>query len=84
MVVWSSSLDSIYPDYIKVYSRHYKQQCKFGSVSALGKRRESTMYAVRFFKGTKHFTPFKSTSLKAVENKAKELSALLKVELLEN
>jgi len=42
------------------------------------------MFAVRFFKGNKNFTPFKSNNSDIVLAKSKELSALLKVELLNN
>ena len=83
IVVWSSKLDSIFPDYIKVYSGHYKQDSEFGPVSALGNSRQYGFYAVRFFKGNKHFTPFKSTRMEKALSKAKELSALLEVELLD-
>ena len=83
IVVWSSKMDSIFPDYIKIYSGHYKQDSEFGPVSALGNSRQYGFYAVRFFKGNKHFTPFKSTHMEEVLSKAKELSALLEVELLD-
>jgi len=39
VVVWSSPLEVIFPDYIKIYCGHYKQDSEFGPVSALGNKR---------------------------------------------
>ena len=83
IVVWSSKMDSIFPDYIKIHSGNYKQNNEFGPVSALGNSRQYGFYAVHFFKGNKHFTAFKSTRMEEALSKAKELSALLEVELLD-
>ena len=83
IVFWSSKLDSVFPDYIKLYSGHYKQDSEFGPVSALGNSSQYGFYAVRFFKGNKHCTLFKSTRMEEALSKAKELSVLLEVELLD-
>lgn len=79
--IFKQKLRSFSPEYISVFSALFKQGSEWGPVAALGGKREDGNYVIRFFKGNKHFTIWKATSLEEAKARAKELGALLKVEV---
>lgn len=81
VTIFEQKLASLSPDYITVFSALFKQGSEWGPVSALGGKRQSGNYVIRFFKGNRHFTIWKSKSLEAANAKAKEVGDLLKVEV---
>jgi len=69
------------PDYLIVFSAKYKQGAEWGSVAAMGKERGGDNYVIRFFKGNKHLTIYRTNSLEDAKSKAIELSDTLGIEI---
>ncbi|MBM1105232.1 hypothetical protein JQC67_03675 [Aurantibacter crassamenti] len=79
--LFKSKLKIDYPEYITVFSAIHKQNAEWGPIAAMGKERSGDSWVIRFFSGRKHFTLFRTKSLKKAQLRATELSKLLEVEL---
>ncbi|WP_298475080.1 hypothetical protein [uncultured Maribacter sp.] len=71
---FKSRLSIPYPDYMIVFSPKFKQGAEWGSLAAIGKERREDSFVIRFFTGNKHFTVYRTSSLKKAKEKALELS----------
>lgn len=74
-------LEIVFPDYIIVFSALFKKDSDWGPVAALGSQSKGGTYVIRFFKGNKHFTLWKTNNLELANNRAKEVGELLDVEV---
>lgn len=81
ITVFKHSLNLIFPDYITVFSARFKQSSNWGPVAAMGKEIGNTNFVIRFFKGSRHFTIFKTNSLELANTEADKLGKLLKVQV---
>ncbi|MEO9893536.1 hypothetical protein [Aurantibacter sp.] len=76
-----SKLNIVFPDYISVFSAKYKRSAEWGPVAAMGKEQSGDSLVIQLFAGKKHFTIYRTNSLKKAKGKAAELSDLLRVKL---
>ncbi|WP_298505580.1 hypothetical protein [uncultured Maribacter sp.] len=53
-----------------VFSAKFKQGAEWGSLAAIGKERREDSFVIRFFTGNKHFTVYRTSSLKKAKEKA--------------
>jgi len=81
ITVFIQRLAIIFPDYITVFSARFKQSSDWGPVAAMGKETDNETFVIRFFKGNRHFTVFKTNSLKLANTEAEKLGLLLNVEI---
>ncbi len=78
---FSAKLDLDFPDYISIFSASFSLNNDWSTVSALGTKERHDKVVVRFFKGNRNFTVYKTGRYEAAVQKANELSALLNVEV---
>ncbi|WP_291867328.1 hypothetical protein [Maribacter sp.] len=79
--LFKSKLSVAYPDYVIVFSAKYKQGAEWGSVAAMGKERKGDNFIIKFFRGNKDFTVYRTSSLEQAKEKALALSEFLGVEI---
>lgn len=72
-----------FPEYISIFSATQKTDNEWGPVSAMGTTSKEQNYLIRIFYGKLHFTLFRTKNISLLKTKAKELSTLLQVELID-
>lgn len=81
LTVFKQRLAIIFPDYITVFSARFKQSSNWGPVAAMGKENSDSIFVIRLFKDSRHFTVFKTNSLELASTEAEKLGRLLNVEI---
>ncbi|WP_109302045.1 hypothetical protein [Aquimarina sp. AU474] len=79
--LFSIKLDLDFPDYISVFSASFSLNNDWSTVSALGTKERHNKVVVRFFKGNKNVTVYKTNKYQEAVEKANELRTLLNVEV---
>ena len=80
--VFRKKLNIFYPEYVSVFPMRSGKNSDWGPVSAMGKRSNSDEFCVRIFNDKEKFTLIRTSNSKLALRKAKALSELLKVELV--
>lgn len=79
--LFRQKLEMVFPDYIIVFSALFKKDSDWGPVAALGSQSKGGTYVIRFFKGNRHFTIWKTKNIESANKRAKEVGKLLNVEV---
>lgn len=79
----TSKLEVLFPDYISVFGANFSKRNDWGPVSAIGTNLNADKIVVRLFKENENFTLFKSGKYEEAINLARQLSDMLKVELVD-
>ncbi len=80
--VYRKKLNIFYPEYVSVFPMRSGKNSDWGPVSAMGKRSNNDEFCVRIFDDKEKFTLIRTSNSKLALHKAKALSVLLKIELI--
>lgn len=80
----TTKLNILFPDYISLFGANFSKRNDWGPIAAIGTNSNADKIAIKFFKGSEKFTVYKSNKYEKTNEFAKQLSEMLRVELVDN
>ncbi len=81
--IFKKKTEILYPDYVSIFSINQKRSNEYGPVSAVGSVSKDSFFVIRLFQTNKYFTLYKSKNYNQAYDKAKELSKMLEIDLID-
>jgi len=81
--LFTLNLDILSPEYVSVFSARLKKDADWGPIAAMGSQSKNGTYVIRFFKGNRHFTVWKTKSYELAMTRAGEVAKLFNVDVLQ-
>lgn len=83
MAIFKRKVNIFFPDYISFFRVREGNNSDWGPLSAIGNRTADSLFVIRFFKDRQHFTIYKSKNKDLALSKAKDLGAMLRIEVVD-